>query len=183
MALTTGISTVLEEIAQENGSQIKRKYDGIFEQNVIKDLAFYLNKMLKDVEITQRRMFYVFVELAQNIGFYSDERIEKDGKSIGIGVVVIYDNEDEAGFVLCNKVNNKAVSVLSRKCRIINTMDRDELREFKRHQRNLIPGTNGGAHIGLIMVALTTRKKLDTRIIPIDDKYSFFVINVKMNKE
>ena len=57
------------------------------------------------------------------------------------------------------------------------------LREFKIYQRNLIPGTNGGAHIGLIMVSLTTRKKIDLDTYLIKMKDNFFSINVKMSKK
>jgi len=183
MALTLEINEKLEQIVRENRSQIITQYQGIFDQNVVRDNASLLNKTLKKYVITQRRMFYVFVELGQNIGYYSDERAEKNEKNTGVGSLIIYENNENVGFILCNKINNKALSVLERKCRIINTMDREELREYKRHQRNLIPGTNGGAHIGLIMVALTTRKKLDVKTIPIDDDFSYFVINVKMKKE
>jgi len=159
------------------------EYSGVFSQEVVKKFAFKLNTLSKNFIVTQRRIFYVFVELGQNIGFYSDMREEKDGRSIGCGSLVIYENENQISFVLGNVINNTALNVLLKKCKIINKLERDSLREFKRYQRNLIPGTNGGAHIGLIMVALTTRKKLEVDVLKIDDKKSFFTINVKIEKE
>ncbi len=72
--------------------------------------------------------------------------------------------------------------MLEKKCKIINSLDRKSLREFKIYQRNLIQGTNGGAHIGLIMVALTTRKKIELYTYSIENNNNFFSINVKVNK-
>ncbi|MBN2893974.1 MAG: SiaB family protein kinase [Bacteroidales bacterium] len=170
-----------EQILDEE--KIIYEYDGFFDQDHVKDFAFKLSKLTKDFDVTQRRLFYVFVELAQNVGFYSDQKATNGIKEVGKGHLIIYEKENHIGFIIGNVINTGALNVLHRKCRIINSMDRDSLREFKRHQRNLIPGTNGGAHIGLIMVALTTREKLNFRIREINDDFSFFTLNVKLLKE
>lgn len=161
---------------------ILHEYSGIFDQSLVKRYALILSKLCNEYVVTQRRIFYVFVELAQNVGYYSDYKEEIKNKKIGVGNMLIFESEKEIGFSIGNIINNSALDVLRRKCKIINSMNRDSLREFKRHQRNLIPGTNGGAHIGLIMVALTTRKKLDFKILEIDENVSFLAIDVKIEK-
>lgn len=166
-----------------NSEKLIYEYNGVFDQEIVKKYAFELNKLSKNYVITQRRLFYVFVELGQNVGYYSDTRIEKKNNKIGCGNLVIYENNKHIGFVIGNEINNAALKVLLQKCKIINSLNREELREFKRYQRNLIPGTNGGAHIGLIMVALTTRKKLEIKVFNKKEKKSFFTINVKVDKE
>ena len=163
-------------------SSILEKYSGIFGQDVIKKYATKLDRLTSRYLVTQRRIFYVFVELAQNVGFYSQEKKINNGKEVGIGDLVIYETANTIGFIIGNVINTSALKVLRRKWKIINSLDRVSLREFKRHQRNLIPGTNGGAHIGLIMVALTTRKNLDTNIIELKEGKSFFSINVEIEK-
>lgn len=172
----------LNEVLEETESKVF-EYSGIFDQEHVKKFAFELSKLTTDYEMTQRRIFYVFVELAQNVGYYSDFKNTNKEKEVGVGSLIIYESEDYIGFNIGNVINTPSLKVLHRKCRIINSMDRDSLREFKRHQRNLIPGTNGGAHIGLIMVALTTRSNLDFRILDINDDFSFFSLNVKIKKE
>ncbi|MBN2662822.1 MAG: SiaB family protein kinase [Bacteroidales bacterium] len=167
----------------KNNQKIIYDYSGIFDQEIVKKYAFILTKLSKQYIVTQRRLFYVFVELGQNIGYYSDETEKIGEKNIGKGNLLVYEADDHIGFIIGNVINNKALNVFLRKCKIINSLDRDSLREFKRYQRNLIPGTNGGAHIGLIMVALTTRKKIDVDVLKIDDEYSFFSINVNVEKE
>ncbi len=175
-------TTFLQKQTNDN-DKIIYEYSGIFNQETVKEYAFKLNKLSKDYIITQRRLFYVFVELGQNIGFYSTEREKFENRTVGVGNLLIYENENQIGFITGNVIDNSALRVLSQKCKIINSLDREALREFKRYQRNLIPGTNGGAHIGLIMVALTTRKKLDINILEIDKEKTFFSLNVKIEKE
>jgi len=179
--MTEFIEILEEEIKPEN--KILYKYSGIFSQDIIKEYANKLSKLSACNKKTKRRLFYVFVELGQNIGFYSEQREYFDNKSIGIGNVIIYENNDEYGFLIGNFINKKALDVLEKKCKIINSLDRNSLREFKIYQRNLIPGTNGGAHIGLIMVALTTRKKIELKTYSLNDNEYYFSINVKVSKK
>lgn len=157
-------------------------YGGVFNQKIVKKFATRLSRLSSKFLVTQRRIFYVFVELAQNVGFYAEEKVVEGKKEIGLGELVIYETDKTIGFIVGNTINNSALNVLRRKWKIINSMDRISLREFKRHQRNLIPGTNGGAHIGLIMVALTTRDGLNINILEIDKEKSFLTINVQIEK-
>lgn len=163
-------------------SKIISEYEGVFYQKNIREFSLELKKATSGYPITSKRLFYVYVELAQNVKFYSDEYIINNSKKTGIGSQIIYETENEIGFIIGNEINNKASRVLERKCKIINTLSRDSLRELKRYQRNLIPGTNGGAHIGMIMVSLTTRKTLDYFIKKINDSSNYFILNVIIEK-
>ncbi len=182
MPVQTKYLEILKSKLPENVN-IYFAYEGAFEQIKIRNFASKIKELTKDNSVIQRRSFYVFVELAQNVKFYSDERIKIDNQDVGMGSLIIYDSKDYFGFIIGNKVNDAAYKVLERKCKIINTMDRSMLREFKRYQRNLIPGTNGGAHIGLIMAALTTRKKLEYYGVPIDDSFHYFILNIILDKK
>jgi hypothetical protein len=173
---------ILKKKLNEN-DKIIAEYEGIFNQEIVKKYASIINKTAKNYPKLQRQLFYVFVELAQNVGFYSDIRQNNYNKNTGIGSLLIYENINEIGFLIGNPINTKAYEVLERKCKIINSMDRESLRELKRYQRNLIPGTNGGAHIGLIMVALTTKNKLEIDKTKINNNLNFFYLKVKISKD
>ena len=162
--------------------KIEFSYDGSFNRVVFSTFRKKLLLLTKDDPYVQRKIFYIFVELAQNVAYYSSDREFYQGKDVGKGAIVIGESPDCFYFTLGNVIKKQAIDVLEKKCKIINSLNRDSLREFKRQQRNLIPGTNGGAHIGLIMVSLTTRKKLDINIIQLDETFSYFSINVKINK-
>ncbi len=159
------------------------KYFGAFDRDIIvKNLIPKLNTITKKYFIAQRKLTYVFIELAQNVGFYSDEKKEVNNKNIGAGGLLFFETPETLGFIIGNLINNKAFEVLKHKTQIINNMSREELRKLKRQQRNLIPGTNGNAHIGLIMVALTVKQPLDIFYKKINDNFNFFAIKVEVNK-
>ena len=97
------------------------EYNGVFDQSAVKHYAFQISESTKNFIVTQRRAFYVYVELAQNVGFYSEIRDKSDEKDIGIGNFLMFEAEDYFGFAVGNVVNNKAVTILKRKCKIINS--------------------------------------------------------------
>lgn len=179
------VETPIEFIKKQLNAKEKNLYEytGTFEQSYIKQTALHINSLMKDFPQTQKKIFYVFVELAQNVGFYSEEKQEKEGKKIGKGSLVVYENEQNYGFIIGNLINTGALKVLERKCKIINALDRDSLRELKRFQRNLIPGSHSNAHVGLIMVALTTRRQIDIKSFEVDEKNSFFTLKIEAEKE
>lgn len=167
-----------------HGDKLLHQYGGPFNQDIVKKYAHLLSTIAQENKVAQRRLFYVFVELAQNVGYYSDFRTEEnEDNSVGIGNTILYENDESFGFMIGNYINENALKVLERKCEIINNLDRESLREFKIYQRNLIPGTNGGAHIGLIMVALTTRKKIELDTYTTNENKNFFSINVRISKQ
>ncbi len=158
-------------------------FEGIFDKDVISIFSKKITLLTKFHPKAQKRLFTVFIELAQNVGYYSDLRMKiADEKETGVGGLIIGENSEIFFFIIGNKITEKALEVLHKKCEIINSLDREELREFKRQQRNLIPGTNGGAHIGLILVALTTKRPLNVTIFDLKNEESLFTIVVEVNK-
>ncbi len=155
-------------------------YTGVFDRVVLTDFRKKILQLTKDDLQAQQKIFYVFVELAQNVSFYSSER-DKESKR-GKGSLIIGENDEIFFFSIGNAIINNALRVLEKKCEILNSLDKESLKELKSKQRNLIPGTNGGAHIGLIMVSLASRKKLHIKAKKINDDISFFSIKVEINK-
>ena len=161
--------------------KILHSYEGKFEKSIISKYRKKLLELTKENKPAQRKIFYVFVELTQNVAYYSNIRDKET--NIGKGTLLIGENSDSYFFVVGINIEKNEINVLKKKCEIINSLNRDSLRKFKRQQRNLIPGTNGGAHIGLIMVALTTRKKLFIDISEFDKNSSYFFLKVEIDKK
>ena len=167
---------IKEEI--EFGMSIFYEYEGKFTNEIIKEFLYQIDKLSKNNVKLYKKLFYILIELAQNVNRYSNWREDDQG----VGAVIIAENDKEVELLIGNVISNSALKVLLKKCDIINSLDRESLRLFKRQQRNLIPGTNKGAHIGLIMLALITKKPLDIRIKQINKSYSYFIIRVKIEK-
>ena len=158
-------------------------YKGPFDKYIIAKLGKKLKMLADDNQQISKKIFQIFIELAQNVGSYSSERSSlSESGDTGVGSLIIAQDADNYIFGTGNVIRNQDLTVLSKKCAIINSLDRMELRAYKREQRNILPGTNGNAHIGLVMVSLITRKPIDAKFTPLDENYAYFSVTVKINK-
>lgn len=130
------------------------------------------------------KIFKIFMELAQNVWLYSAESCKSmTGRQLGMGTLVIGEFGEYYTFVTGNVVKNNDIEPVIEKCEIINSLDRDSLREYRREQRRLAnQGKPNSGNIGLIQVALTAESPLDIELTPVSDEESFFSIAVKIKK-
>ncbi len=154
-------------------------YKGPWDEHIVFSMGNYIKVILKDNITVSKKIFKIFMELAQNVSFYSAEynKLEQD-KKIGIGSLVIMQEGKNYNFYSGNMVNNIDIIPIIDKCDVINALDRQQLREFKRKQRQLPRSEYGGANIGLIQIALTADNPIDIRLTPITEEKSFFSIGV-----
>lgn len=130
-----------------------------------------------------RKLFAIFMELAQNVLYYSAEKKITGDREESIGTILITEASEHYTFGCGNLVENKYISELVEACEHINSLDRDSLREYKREKRSGKPGERSkGAGIGLIQVALTSENPLRAQYTQVDDAFSFFSVSVKVLK-
>jgi len=160
-------------------------YKGPIDVNILQAIGLYIDGIFTENPKASKKVFKIFIELAQNISYYSAEKITvKDNKEIGAGMVIISESDDTYNFLTGNLVKNDDIVLIIEKSEKINSLDRNELRELKRKQRNMPHHSKrGGGNIGLIQVALTSTHPLDIEVVPVDDDVSFFSIAVKVDKE
>lgn len=161
--------------------EIQLSYTGPFDGKVLSVLGDYISEIIGRDSLAGQKMFKIFIELAQNIGFYSSEKRDTV-PNVGVGTLIIRDDGHKLYLHTGNLVDNKDADAIIEKCEIINSLDREGLREFKRHQRNLPPGNKGTANVGLIQVALTSENPLKFETTPVNATQSFFSIMVTVNK-
>lgn len=166
------------------GQDIHISYRGPIDERILQAMGYYIEGIFSKHPKAGKKIYKVFIELAQNISYYSAEKsiFTKEAKELGSGLVLVGESKDSYTFVTGNLVKNDDIYAIIDKSEIINSLDREGLREYKRRQRTLPHGKRGGANIGLIQVALTTAQPLDIEITPIDDDHSFFSIAVKIDK-
>ncbi len=159
-------------------------YKGPIDERILQVIGYYIEELSSKYPKAGKKIFKIFIELAQNISYYSAERniFNKGKKEIGVGMLVIAESTDSYTFITGNLVNNDDIFAIIEKSEIINSLERDELRKYKREQRNLPHSKKGGANIGLIQVALTSSNPLNIEINPMDDERSFLSIAVKIDK-
>ena len=160
---------------------IQLSYKGPFDSKVLSVIGQYILTIVNEKSEASQKLFKIFIELAQNIAFYSGEKSKLDSKT-GMGVLLIQDIGTHYNLHTGNVIKREDGEAIIEKCEIINTLDRQGLRDFKRQQRNLPRGQKGTANVGLIQVALTSENPLKFKMTQMDDNLSFFSITVQVDK-
>jgi len=163
-------------------NDIMLSYKGPFNSTILSIIGKYIESFFVINPLASKKLFKIFIELAQNIAFYSNEKSKGDDEDARIGTIAIGESKDFYSLATGNIVKNEDIISVIEKCEFINSLDRDGLRKYKIEERKLALGRNRGSHIGLIQVALTSAQPLDIEVAPIDDNTSFFTISVKINK-
>ena len=166
-----------------SGKNVLMTYTGPFDGQVLSMFGKNIEQTISDNRRLNKTIFKVFIELAQNVSYYSHEKeTTKKGERSGVGTFIIQDFNDYFYFLLGNTINEKHKEILRDKCTKINSFEREDLRAYKRELRKLPPGERGTGNIGLVQAALLSRNPLDFSILDIDKEKSFYIIAVKIDK-
>lgn len=182
ISVTNQVSGVLDYYLRMENDNVLLYYKGPFDQNVLHNINQTLNKKLEESPKLWRKLFAVFIELAQNISYHSDEKLimDEDLQS-GVGVVVAVERENELIFSAGNLIKTENLEVLKSKCNEINMMSRGELRKMKMEVRSR-PRSEGqkGGNIGLIQAAIKSESPLKIESQRVNDTESFFLITTSI---
>lgn len=151
-------------------------YRGNFSQDITKALLSVSEKQL-DSDGTdssvKRKVFNVMVECLQNVAKHTSEDNEYTENYSALFML----GRSDTDYIIYsgNVIDNKNVDELKEKITHVNSMDKDELKEFYK----MIISTGelsekAGAGLGLLDIAKKSGNKLDYDFQPIDDKKSFF---------
>jgi len=153
----------------EHYSQMKKRniffiFSGLFSDEISSAIMQKIQKVLSEKGEEPRiikKIFSVFIELAQNIYLYSAE--EK-----GDGIILI---EEQKKFYLIkagNLIRNSEASSLSKKIKTVNMLGKEELRALylKKLRYPSEPEKMGG-NIGLLMTARKSGNPIDINICPV----------------
>jgi hypothetical protein len=160
-------------------------YHGPMNINLVSFLANYMKDIVDADQAVIKRLFKVFIELTQNVSYYSALMNEIKAEQIsrkGVGWFYIDEYEHDFTVATGNLIKKEHGPVLKKNCDEINNLEENELRELKRKTRSQAAIRDVGAHIGLIHTGLISGNPLDVEISPIDDNHSFFRISVKIDK-
>jgi len=159
-------------------------YTGIFDTEILSVLAKEIEGTLSQDDKVNKKVFKIFIELAQNISFYSLEReVNSEGSDMGVGTMIIRNFDTYFEFSTGNKTTMENIIPVMEKCDNINSMSREKLREYRRLQRNMPAGEKGGGNIGLIQVALTASNPIQYSLVKCEDGSYFYIVSVRIDKE
>ncbi|TAF65845.1 MAG: hypothetical protein EAZ55_07640 [Cytophagales bacterium] len=163
-------------------------YNGAVSQGILVDLGVTLQSKSQDSsETIRRRLFSIFIELAQNILLHSQERYfsSVENKDIGMGIILVKRDENSFTIISGNRAERQAADKIKQKCEYLNTLGREELKAFYKQERQK-PHDQGksGGNIGLIDMMRKSESPIVVEIKETKDKELVFMclhVTVQLN--
>lgn len=162
----------------------------LFKGNITSDLVSSILKItesklesIEDQPKTKRRVFNILVECLQNVYHHLDEREDPgSGSDDYKSAILMLGRQNKGGYVIItgNYIFSEKVDSLTKRLNTLNAMDKEELRaEYQNILSNEGFSEKGGAGLGFIDMLRKSGQKLEFGFQKVDDKYSFFTINIK----
>jgi hypothetical protein len=159
-------------------------YEGPFNIQIISTLATFLSAQTIAPITVRKKLYRIFIELAQNVALYSFERVMLiNGSEVGRGNVYVADLPNEFKCFTINRIKKEHAPILIKNCTEINTSPSIALKAKKNSLRKLAYIQDTGAHIGLIMVRLYSGNLIGFEIIDKKGKEIYLKITVTINKD
>ena len=157
---------------------------GIFNQDKIIYMLSLLEKRLQSQTSSKNKIFNIIVELLQNIVNHADDYIEHKAQGHH-GVFYIAEQGNNLIITTGNYIKNEKINkvkdflhkINSLSIKELNEKHRNILKKFKSNQKY------NQAGLGLINLRLKSRDKINFYFEKVDDKFSFFSIEVKLKKD
>lgn len=172
----------LHHVISKSKKETILSYQGPVNIDILVGIGENIKNLTKDYPNAKRKIHKIFIELAQNITSYSAANIKMDGNDIGVGILILEEQTKYYIFTFGNLVKQKDGEILIQRCDIINSLDREGLRQLKRTKRLNSEKIKLNAHIGLIHAALLSENLLDFEAESLNDEHSFFTIKIKIEK-
>ncbi len=130
----------------------------------------------------KKKVFNVLVECLQNLYHHTDEApVDEYGMDVRSAIFMIGKMEDHYSILTGNFIYTDHVTKLKSKLDTVNAMDKDELKAYyKSVLNNGEMSSKGGGGLGMIDIARKSGQKLDYNFMRVNDKSSFFSLNVKV---
>lgn len=161
-------------------------FKGILTQDILVILAEMLTNNLSNDprQKTTKKMFSIFVELAQNIHRYSYEKMIVDDKPVGAGIVLVNEFENYFSLISGNLVEHAGYEKLRQKVDNVNSLDEESLKNLRKEILKQKREVNDkGAGVGLIDVRRKATSPIILKSKPINDKLAFISFFIKLDKE
>ncbi len=148
------------------------------------EIGFLLNKMAalldkRGMNITIRKKVYAaMVESLENI--YKHQDHIEDDKAF-LPKFNLYMDSQNLTMYVSNSIFNHKILLLKNKLDRVNSLDKEGLKDL--YKNTILSGNvspKGGAGLGIINIAKVSENKINYTFSTINDKYSYFTLNVQI---
>jgi asparagine synthetase A len=149
--------------------------------SILQIMEFKLENLQEEPKI-KKKVYNVLVECLQNLYHHMDEVDKNQNDKTRSAIFMIGKKENQYTIITGNYIRVENVEGLNCRLEEINTMSQDQLKEYyKKVLANGEMSAKGGGGLGMIDIARKTGEKLNFAFMPIDSKYSFFSLNIKIS--
>jgi len=172
-----GLHRVLEEF------NILLNFTGIFNQENLINLLTIIEKQMKGTVILKMKVYNIMVEMLQNMLKHADD-YTLNNISGHYGIFFI--SEKDSGFLLTsgNYILNKNVPRLKEKLDTINNLEQKGLNDF--YSKTLMDFKKDDSKrsgLGIIDMRIKSKQPFFYEFYPIDEDYSFFSLQITIQKK
>ncbi len=173
----------LEDFYEMLSKEIIIAYRGTFEKSVLGVLAQNIESTIDSSFALKRKFFKLFLELSQNISDHSAEIINTStGEDSGSGLLILKYEGENYLFITGNLVTDEDLKTISDSVEHINSLNRDQMREYKRKQIKL-EETGEKNCLGLIQIALISGHDLEIKAIKDENNQTFLIFSAEISKD
>ena len=144
------------------------------------------NKMdnMQEEPKTKKKVYNVLVECLQNLYHHMDDATNENGFKERSAIFMIGKNENGYNIITGNYILNDGVLGLKNRLDEVNSLTKDQLKDYyKSVLNNGEMSLKGGGGLGMIDIARKTGEKIDYNFLEINDKISFFTLNIKVTQQ
>ena len=143
------------------------------------------NKMdnMQEEPKMKKKVYNVLVECLQNLYHHMDDVADAAGDVNRSAIFMIGKVNNAYTITTGNYILSENVNGLKGRLDEVNALTKEELKEYyKKVLNNGEMSLKGGGGLGMIDIARKTGEKLDYNFLEIDNKVSFFTLNIKINQ-
>ncbi len=180
----TGNAEIFELYRHTSAARILMTFKGAFSQELLVELGDIIKKQHGDGNDI-RKMFSVFVEMAQNILYYSAEKEirRSDGKEVGVGIVLIRDMDKYFCITSGNQIEKERGEKIYARCEELAALGKEDLKAlYHQRRQSQTPEGSKGAGLGLIDMMRKSDAPPNFELRAIDEHLSFFILNIMIQK-
>lgn len=154
-------------------------YKGPITNVLLSEFGKDVRQKLQGNKKVGKKVFSIFMEVTQNILFYSKE-VNHFGNKDKVGTIVVVELKDHIKILSGNLITRNSINSLLKKFEAIQSLDREALRAYKRELRDAPSEEESrGAGIGLVQIALVS-DEIEANIKNMSDEFSFFSLAIKV---
>ncbi|MFH2095659.1 MAG: SiaB family protein kinase [Bacteroidota bacterium] len=162
-------------------------YEGEITHQIILSLTYLTERKMNEEEegfLTHKKVFNILIESLQNIYNHGSLKNFRIFTEPGKGLIALIRTKAYYRIVSGNVVYNTSIDKIKRTISEINKLSKNDLREYYKQQ--LSEGrlsVKGGAGLGFADMARKSENKIEFAFKEIDEKLSFFIQIIKVNKK